>query len=333
MWLNKMGAEVTGLSLEPPTDPSLFEISGLKKFINHNIGNILDDKNLKRLMAGMKPEIVFHMAAQPLVLESYREPKLTYETNVIGTVNILEAVRETESVRSAVIVTTDKCYSNREWVYGYRESDRLGGYDPYSSSKACAELVVSAYGNSYFNPAGYGKSHKTAIASARAGNVIGGGDWAVDRLVPDIVRAILKGEEILIRNPAAIRPWQHVLEPLQGYLQLSKNLYEEGPLYAEAWNFGPDDEDARQVEWIVKKICEKWGEGARYRIVSGEGPHEAGYLKLDCTKARHKLDWRPRWKLETAIDKIVGWIKAYRNNEDMLEVSLKQIEEYENSGH
>jgi CDP-glucose 4,6-dehydratase len=331
MWLCRMNAAVTGLALEPPTQPSLFETVKLQKMIDHNIINILDSQKVKSLFERSKPEIVFHLAAQPLVLESYREPKLTYETNVIGTVNLLEAVRNSGSVKSAVIITTDKCYENREWEYGYREIDTLGGHDPYSSSKACAELAVSAYRDSFFNAREYKKSHITAVASARAGNVIGGGDWSKDRLIPDIVRGVLKNEEILIRNPSSVRPWQHVLEPLAGYLELSKRLYEEGPAFAGAWNFGPDDDSVRPVEWLANIFCEKWGGKKLCRIISKSQLHEAHYLKLDCSKAKSMLNWYPRWKLETAVEKVIVWTRAYRDNADMLGISLKQIEEYENN--
>ncbi len=331
MWLDRIGAVLTGLALEPPTAPSLFETVKLDRLMDHNIGNILDFQNLLDIFKKSKPEIVFHLAAQPLVLRSYEEPKLTYETNVIGTVNLLEAVRLSGTVRSVVIITSDKCYENREWAYGYREIDPLGGFDPYSSSKACTELVVSAYRRCFFNPDEYGKSHRTAVASARAGNVIGGGDWSPDRLVPDIIRGLLKNEQILIRNPSSIRPWQHVLEPLSGYLELSRRLYEEGAGFGQAWNFGPDECDARTVEWIANACCKKWGGNNTCKIVSGKQPHEARYLKLDCSMAKSELGWRPRWDLPKAIEKIVDWTMAYRDGLDMLEVSRKEIEEYENT--
>ncbi len=249
------------------------------------------------------------MAAQPLVRESYAHPVETYATNVIGTVQLLDAIRQVPGVRSVVNVTTDKCYENREWVWGYREDEAMGGYDPYSNSKACAELVTSAFRNSFFNSSTYAK-HGVAIASARAGNVIGGGDWAADRLVPDIVRAIARGETVSIRKPHAIRPWQHVLEPLSGYLLLAEKLYCDGLHYAEAWNFGPNDSDAQPVQVIVERLTSQWGDNARWALDDGDHPHEATFLKLDCSKARARLGWRPRWDLGHSLDNIVAWYKA-----------------------
>ena len=245
----------------------------------------------------------------------------------MGTVHLLEAVRQCGGVRAVVNVTTDKCYENREWVWGYRENEAMGGYDPYSSSKACSELVTAAYRNSFFNPGEY-QTHGMAVATARAGNVIGGGDWAADRLVPDAVRAVLGGERIAIRNPHAVRPWQHVLEPLSGYLLLAQMLYEEGARFAGAWNFGPHEDDARPVEWIVQRFCAKWGDDASYERDPGEHPHEAHYLKLDCSKAKGELGWRPRWGLEQAIDSIVEWTRAFRDGRDLRETCLRQLEEY-----
>jgi len=278
-------------------------------------------------MTDASPDIVIHMAAQPLVRDSYKIPVDTYAINVIGTVHVFEAVRSCKSIKAVINVTTDKCYENKGWLWGYRENDPLGGYDPYSNSKACSELVTSAYRSSYFNPKNHAV-HGMGIASARAGNVIGGGDWAKDRIIPDCIRSMLKGEKVVIRNPHAIRPWQHVLEPLSGYLILAQKLYEEGPRYAEAWNFGPDNCDARPVEWLVKRLCEKWGSNSSYIIDKGEHPHEAHYLKLDCSKAKSELGWNPKWNIEKAIDSIVEWTRAYRNNEDLRKVCLRQIEEY-----
>ena len=259
LWLTKLGAKVIGYSLEPPTKPSLFEILNLKEKIVHIIGDIKDEEKLKNIFKKYKPDIVFHLAAQSLVRFSYKEPKLTYETNVMGTLNVLEAVREAKSVKVVIIVTSDKCYENKEWVYGYRENDPLGGHDPYSSSKACAELVVEAYRNSFFNPKNYGKTHQVALATVRAGNVIGGGDWQVDRLIPDCVKALSKGKPIKIRNPNAIRPWQHVLEPLSGYLLLVQKMWKEPTKYCEAWNFGPYEKDIATVKEIVEKVINLWG--------------------------------------------------------------------------
>ena len=327
LWLHSLGAEIKGYALNPSTEPSLFKLCKIDKLVHSNIADIRDASSLKKAVYETLPDIVFHMAAQPLVRESYKNPADTYAINVLGTVNLLEAVRVCKSVKAVVNITTDKCYENKEWVWGYRENDSLGGYDPYSSSKACSELVTSAYRSSFFNPMNYA-THSVGVASARAGNVIGGGDWATDRLIPDCVRAILKGEKIVIRNPNAIRPWQHVLEPLSGYLALAQKLYKGSLKYAKAWNFGPDDSDAKPVEWIVKMICEKWGENASYEIDKGAHPHEAHYLKLDCSKAKMELGWHPRWNLEKAIDSIIDWTKTYRENKNLREKCIEQIEEY-----
>jgi CDP-glucose 4,6-dehydratase len=330
LWLNALGAKVTGYALEPPTDPSLFELCHLDELVNSRIADVRDGETLCRTMADANPEIVIHMAAQPLVRDSYKIPVETYAINVMGTVNLLESVRNCKSVRAVVNVTTDKCYENREWVWGYRENEAMGGHDPYSNSKGCAELVTAAYRSSYFNPTSY-EDHGVALASARAGNVIGGGDWATDRLIPDCVRALLRGEKIAIRNPHAIRPWQHVLEPLSGYMFLAQKLYEEGARFATGWNFGPDDNDAKPVEWIVRRMCADWGEGASYEIDRGEHPHEAHYLKLDCSKAKAELGWHPRWNLDTAIDRSIEWARAYQQNRNLRDICLQQIEEYSKS--
>lgn len=327
MWLLSVGAEVSGYALEPPTTPSLFALSGIGGHMRSTIADIRNLELLQRALHEAAPDIVIHMAAQPLVRDSYRIPAETYAVNVMGTVNLLEAVRQCSRVRAVVNVTTDKCYENREWVWGYRENEPFGGYDPYSSSKACSELVTAAYRNSFFNSAQYGE-HGVALASARAGNVIGGGDWAADRLIPDCIRSLMADETIIIRNPHAIRPWQHVLEPLSGYLLLARKLYEEGVRFAGGWNFGPSDDDAKPVEWIVRAMCKKWSKGRWYEVYGEEHPHEARYLKLDCSKARGELGWRPRWNLEKALDLIIEWTRAYENNEDMKAVSLRQIAEY-----
>lgn len=327
LWLHDLGAEVTGYALNPPTDPSLFYLCDIKRFTRTIIADVRDGDALTSAMLAAQPEIVIHMAAQPLVRDSYKIPVETYAINVMGTVNLLEAARQCKTVKAIVNVTTDKCYENKEWIWGYRENEPLGGYDPYSSSKACSELVTSAYRNSFFSSKDHG-TQGVAVASARAGNVIGGGDWATDRLIPDCVRAILQNETIIIRNPAAIRPWQHVLEPLSGYLLLAQKLYENGAKYAEAWNFGPEDSDAKPVEWIVKSLCEKWDGNASYRTDTGSHPHEAHYLKLDCSKAKSELGWRPRWDLAQALDRIVDWTKAYKERKGVKEVCLKQIEAY-----
>ena len=333
MWLYKLGAEVTGYALEPPTNPSLFETAQIAGYINSLHGDVRDYAHLSESLLKYRPEIVFHMAAQPLVRESYKNPVETYDINVLGTVKLLEAVRTCRSAKAVVNVTTDKCYENREWVWGYRENDALGGYDPYSNSKACSELVTASFRDSFFNSLTYGEKHGTALASARAGNVIGGGDWAKDRLVPDCIRSLLNREKIFIRNPRAIRPWQHVLEPLSGYMVLAQRLFSDGMEYTGGWNFGPDDNDIRPVEYIVKKLCTLWenstGHRVDYEIDTQEHPHEAHYLKLDCSKAGDSLQWHPRWNLDTAIIKIVEWTEAYRKKEDIAGICFRQIEEYE----
>ncbi|MEQ8169421.1 MAG: CDP-glucose 4,6-dehydratase [Candidatus Eremiobacterota bacterium] len=327
LWLYSLGADITGYALPPPTDPSLFELCRIDALVTSVISDIRDRDTLKKKMVEAEPDIVIHMAAQPIVRESYINPVETYEINVMGTVNMLEAVRACKTVRAVINVTTDKCYENKEWLWGYREHDRLCGYDPYSNSKSCSELVTSSYRNSFFNQKDY-KIHKVGLASARSGNVIGGGDWAKDRLVPDCMRAILDGEKIIIRNPHSVRPWQHVLEPLSGYIILAEKLYKNGSKYSEGWNFGPEDKDAKSVEWIVRKICEKWGHGAAYQIDKGRHPHEAHYLKLDCSKVKARLGCYPRWNLEEAIDKIIEWTSAFKDKKSLREICLKQIKEY-----
>jgi len=322
LWLSNLGACVTGYALEPPTKPSLFESTDIAELVSSCIADVRNPDRLKGELLKASPEIVIHMAAQPLVRDSYKIPVDTYATNVMGTVNLLEAVRGCPSARAVINVTTDKCYENREWVWGYRENEPMGGYDPYSSSKGCAELVTAAYRNSFFQ-------HSVAVATARAGNVIGGGDWATDRLIPDCINALLAGEPIRIRNPHAIRPWQHVLEPLSGYMALAQRLYESGADFAEGWNFGPADDDAKPVEWIVARMCELWSNGARYEIDAGDHPHEAHYLKLDCSKARMRLGWQPRWNLERTLQGIIEWVTVYRNGGDLRQICLKQIENYE----
>ena len=331
LWLSSMGAMVSGYALSPPTDPSLYALAGVDSLVSSILADVRDAGMLARSLADARPEVVFHMAAQPLVRESYRIPVETYATNVMGTVHLFEAVRGCEAVRAVVNVTTDKCYENREWVWGYRENEPLGGYDPYSSSKACSELVTSAYRRSFL-AGGEGPARRASVASARAGNVIGGGDFAPDRLLPDCVRAVLKGERILLRNPGAIRPWQHVLEPLSGYLSLARRLYEDGEPFASAWNFGPEDSDARTVEWVVRRFCEEWGEGAACGIDAGEHPHEAHHLKLDISKATSALGWRPNWDLSRAVSEVAAWTRVYRDGGKVREACLQQIAAYESSG-
>lgn len=329
LWLEQLGAEVTGYALDPPTTPSLFEVARIAQGMNSVIGDIRNIASLEIAMRGAAPEIVIHMAAQPLVRYSYIDPVETYSTNVMGTVHLFEVIRKMSSVRAVVNVTSDKCYENREWIWGYRENEALGGYDPYSSSKGCAELVVSAYRTSFFNPLQYDK-HGVALASARAGNVIGGGDWASDRLIPDILHAVSEKIPIMIRNPRAVRPWQHVLEPLSGYLLLASNLYQHGTAFAEAWNFGPLPEDAKPVSWIVEKMTDLWGAGASWQLDDAQHPHEAHYLKLDCSKAHAKLSWRPRWGLENSLEEIIVWHRYYLEGRDMRETTISQIQKFIN---
>jgi CDP-glucose 4,6-dehydratase len=328
LWLTKLGAQVTGYSLLPPSNPSLFEVARVGEGIDSVIADIRDLESLCAEMQRAAPEIVIHMAAQSLVRYSYANPVETYAANVMGTVNLLEAVRQTGSVRAVVNITSDKCYENREWLWSYRENDPMGGHDPYSSSKGCAELVTAAYRNSFFNPDAYAR-HSVAIASVRAGNVIGGGDWALDRLIPDMVRAFSDKRPVTIRSPNAVRPWQHVLEPLAGYLTLAEALVESGPAYCEGWNFGPSDDDAKPVQWIVERLVEQWGNGASWVLDASPQLHEAAHLKLDCSKAHTRLNWRPRWGLEQALQRIVDWHHAHIQGADMREFSLQQIENYQ----
>ena len=325
LWLASMGAKVTGYALAPNTTPNLFDVLGINSLIEKShIADIRDLAALQNRMLQAQPDVVIHMAAQPLVRYSYANPVETYATNVMGTVHVLESTRAIDTVRATVVVTTDKCYENNEWVWGYRESEPMGGYDPYSNSKGCAELVASAYRQSFFsNPNSINK-----VASARAGNVIGGGDWSEDRLIPDAIKAFEANSPLMIRNPLATRPWQHVLEPLSGYLILAQALYEQGTSIASGWNFGPRDEDNRTVQEVVENIISGWGKNARWEKEGSEQPHEANLLKLDCSKARVKLGWVPKWNLEIATQKIIQWQKAFQAKENMQEVSLAQINQY-----
>lgn len=325
LWLQKAGAQVIGYSLKPPTTPSLFDLAHIAEGMVSIEADIRDLETLKAAVAEYKPEIVIHMAAQPLVRYSYQHPVETYSTNVMGTVNVLEAVRKAEGIKVVVNITSDKCYENQEWVWGYRENEPMGGKDPYSNSKGCSELVVSAYRRSYFAT----PDNAVGVASVRAGNVIGGGDWATDRLIPDIMRAIVAKEPVLIRNPNAIRPWQHVLEPLGGYLTLAEHLWESSTDYAEGWNFGPDDMDARPVSWIVQHLTQLWGEGASWKLDTNDHPPEATYLKLDCSKAKMRLKWSPATDLATTLDWIVEWYRSYINGEDLRQITERQIDRYE----
>ncbi len=328
LWLSSMGAKVTGYALAPNTNPNFFEVAKVAEDLEQShIADIRDLERLQKAIADAKPEIVIHMAAQPLVRYSYVNPVETYATNVMGTVHVLESIRNVDSVRAAVIVTTDKCYENKEWAWGYRENEPMGGYDPYSNSKGCAELVTSAYRQSYFPVEEYAK-HQVAIASARAGNVIGGGDWSEDRLIPDAIKAFETRKALIIRNPLATRPWQHVLEPLSGYLILAQALYERGPQFDGGWNFGPRDEDARPVQEVINLLIKNWGSLASWQQDQSEQPHEAHSLKLDCSKARQYLNWTPRWGLEQAIEKIAQWQKGFRGDMNMKALSLEQIKLY-----
>jgi len=328
LWLNRLGSNVIGYALDPPTHPSLFELCDLNTKITSVGGDVRDFGHLKSVIQRYKPDIIFHLAAQALVRRSYTDPLETYSTNVMGTVHLLEAVRQVGGVRVIINVTSDKCYENQEWVWGYRENDPMGGRDPYSSSKGCAELITAAYTKSYFNPEHYEK-HGVSVASVRSGNVIGGGDWAEDRLLPDCMKALLENRPIVIRFPDAVRPWQHVLEPLYGYLLLAQLLYRCGAVFAGALNFGPDDENVKPVRWLVERIVETWGGKARWEIDQGVQLHEARTLKLDCSKAKLRLGWLPQWDLETGLKKTIEWYKAYRNHEDMFTTTINQIQDYE----
>lgn len=334
IWLHRLGAKVTGYALAPTSRPSLFELCNLDKIVPTIYGDIMDQQQLQKAIIDAHPDIVIHMAAQPLVRASYQFPLETYQTNVMGTVHLLETVRFAIKngipVKAVINVTSDKSYENKEWPWGYRENDQLGGYDPYSNSKACSELVTASYRSSFFHPKDY-SVHGVGIGTARAGNVIGGGDWAADRLIPDCIRMFLKGEEIKIRNPEAIRPWQHVLEPLSGYLLLAQKLYEQGALYSEGWNFGPEDDDAKSVEWIVKTICAKWRGEVSYMIDNRDQPYEAHYLKLDCSKAKLNLGWHPVWDVSRAIDKVIEWTEVYIEKQDLTSICIQQIDEYTNA--
>ena len=327
LWLQQKGADVCGVALPPPTSPNLFQDAKIAAEMRSELGDIRDVDLLTRFFGEHRPEVVFHLAAQSLVRNSYEDPLGTYSTNVMGTANVLEAARKTNGVRAIVVITTDKCYENREWDWPYRETDRLGGYDPYSNSKACAELVVSAFRNSFFNPAEYSR-HGVALASVRAGNVIGGGDWAEERLIPDMMRAFTAGRPVRIRNPHAVRPWQHVLEPLRGYLAVAESLC-EGAANGQAWNFGPEQSDARPVEWVVRELAEIWGEGARWEPEQAAQPHEAQMLKLDCSKAAARLGWRPELHLREALAMTANWYRERMQGGDMRAFTCSQICNYE----
>lgn len=326
-WLVSMGADVCGYGLKPITKPNLYEALRLDLEMKSVIADIRDLTSVESAMLDFRPDVVIHMAAQPLVRYSYQSPIETYAVNVMGTVHLLDAVRRIPDVRAVVCVTSDKCYENREWVWSYREDEAMGGYDPYSSSKGCAELVTAAYRRSYFHPDQFAR-HKVAIGSGRAGNVIGGGDWAQDRLVPDIVRAFAAGESLTVRNPNAVRPWQHVLEPLSGYLTLAEHLWNQGVVFGGGWNFGPADSDAQPVHYVVSEISRLWGKGALWQMADEENVHEAHLLRLDSSKARAGLGWRPRWTLEDALEKTVQWYREFYDGQDVQSSTLNQIQAF-----
>lgn len=326
-WLKSLGADVTGYALAPNTKPSLFEHAKIGDGTTSIIGDILDADKLSQSVQKHEPEIVFHMAAQPLVHYSYENPVETFSVNVVGTANVLEAIRKVKSVRAIIVVTSDKCYENKEWVWGYRESDAMGGYDPYSSSKGCTELVASSYRRSFFNVNKYDE-HRVALATVRAGNVIGGGDWSEARLVPDLMRAFTDNKVTQIRNPNACRPWQHVLDVLDGYLCLAERLFTNGRHYADAWNFGPSDENIKSVGWIADKAVEIWGQGVRWELIENKFNHEAQCLKLDCNKARAQLNWSPKLSITDTLKMTLDWYKAFNNQKDMKQYTENQISEY-----
>lgn len=324
LWLQSMGAKVKGFALEPPTTPALFQAAKVADGMESELGDIRDLAAITSSMKDFSPDILIHMAAQPLVRLSYREPVETYSTNVMGTVHVLEAARQCPNLKAVVNVTTDKCYENSEWVWGYREHEPMGGHDPYSNSKGCSELVTAAYRNSFFNT-----PNSASVATARAGNVIGGGDWAEDRLIPDILRAFEQNQPVVIRNPLATRPWQHVLEPLSGYLMLAEKLYSDGEKFAEGWNFGPRDEDVQSVGWILDHMVKHWEKGASWQLDNNPQPHEAQLLKLDISKANALLRWQPRCPLAKALDSIVEWHQCWLGQGDVRQKTLNQIAQYQ----
>ncbi|MBC7548996.1 MAG: CDP-glucose 4,6-dehydratase, partial [Polaromonas sp.] len=327
-WLQQLAANLTGFALAAPTQASLFDVARVGTGMYSVHGDVRDLPALLRAMQDAQPEIVIHMAAQSLVRLSYDTPVETYATNVMGTVHLLEAVRQTPGVKAVVNVTTDKCYENKEWAWGYRENEPMGGFDPYSNSKGCSDLVSAAYRSSFFNPSQHAQ-HGVALATARASNVIGGGDWARDRLIPDILAAFEAGKQASIRNPHATRPWQHVLEPLRGYLTLAERLYTDGPAVAEGWNFGAHSDDAQPVEWIVQQLAQRWGPGTSWQVDTAEHPHEASYLKLDISKAAQRLHWHPALRLDQALGLIVDWARAKQNGFEMRTITQQQIAHYQ----
>lgn len=318
-WLVQLGSKVTGVALDPHTDPSMFDLLGLDKHMDSHIADIRDAAAVAKVVQACQPEVIIHMAAQALVRESYTDPVGTFMSNVMGTAHVLEAARGADKLGAVVVVTSDKCYENREWVWGYRENDAMGGHDPYSASKGCTELVTASYRRSF--------GDELPVASARAGNVIGGGDWSDDRLIPDIVRAIAANEVVQIRNPGAIRPWQHVLEPLSGYLSLAEHVYNDAATYADAWNFGPSIGDTQPVSALIERLSRNF-DALEWQIDSGDHPHEAHFLKLDISKAAADLGYRPRLSLDTALDRTAQWYQAHFDGQDMLDVTHRQIDDF-----
>lgn len=326
IWLNELGANVIGYSLDPCSSKDNFSLSGIKDHIVDIRGDIRDISSLNSLFKIHKPEIVFHLAAQPIVRTSYEQVKYTFDVNVMGTVNILEAIKSTDETRVGVIITSDKCYENNEWVWGYRENDRLGGSDPYSCSKACVELVVNSFRNSFFNTERYSE-HGKVLATVRAGNIIGGGDWSKDRIIPDCINSLESGREIVIRNPNAIRPWQHVLEPLNGYMHIAEEVLKNNINFSGAWNFGPEHESVITVREIVEKVIKHWGCGILKYLNNQAVVHEANLLNLDISKAKYLLGWTPRWSIDKAIEKTVEWYKTYKTS-NVYDLCVKQINEF-----
>jgi len=326
--LQKLGANLIGFSKDIPTKPSLFEIANVKDGMTSLIGNVCDYVRIEKVIQDYKPEIIIHMAAQAILRYSYKDPIETYSTNVMGTVNLLESIRKNGNARVILNVTSDKCYKPDKASSGFKEDDRLGGYDPYSNSKACSELITSSFRNSFFNPSQY-NDHEVSLASARAGNVIGGGDWGPDRLIPDIMKGILNNESVEIRHPDAIRPWQHVLDPLNGYLILMEKLWSSGQDYSEGWNFGPEKNDEKPVRWIIEKLTEQWNQNTKWKLDERKNPHEEEYLRLDSSKAKLKLGWKPKLNLEKGLLSTTNWYKHYKENKNMKEFSEEQIVEFQ----
>lgn len=328
LWLSKLNALVAGYALAPPTSPSLFEVAGIKDTLFDIRGDINDFEGLSAQMRRFEPEVIFHLAAQPLVRFSYEHPLETFQTNIMGTANLLQAVRRTPTVRAVVIITTDKCYENRDWIWGYRETDALGGYDPYSSSKAAAELITASYRDSFFHKDRF-SDHHVSIATARAGNVLGGGDWATDRLIPDLLRSIVAGQPLVLRNPDSIRPWQHVLEPLCGYMLLARKMIERGPDYGDSWNFGPNESETVSVMEIVTKLKRELGSLVSVKVDESRQLHEANVLRLDTSKARAKIGWRPALSIDETISWIAEWELRHQEGKDMRAITCQQIDRYQ----